>query len=146
MPWQSTKNCKMTSFSYPRWKQFRTSELSSAILQGFMAHPSTLWMPTRAQDFSFLLCVDKFSFCFYGFWRLTILDTPCKLFQYAARYLTNFTQLLFIYFEYVNNKYSEISTINDNTFSTIFPATNLFRRLEFLVRMYCSIFNLQHYF
>ena len=111
-----------------------------------MAHPSTLWMPTRAQDFSFLLCVDKFPFGFYGFWRLTISDTPCKLFQYAARYLANFTQLLFIYFEYVNNKYSEISAINDNTFSTISPATNLFRRLEFLVRMYCSIFNLQHNF
>ena len=55
----------------------------------------------RAQDFSFSICIDMFSFCFYGFWRLNILDTPCKLFQYAARYLANLTQLLFIYLQYV---------------------------------------------
>ena len=75
----------------------------------------------RAQDFLFLICIDMFSFCFYGFWRLNILDTRCKLFQYAARYLANLTQLLFIYLQYVNNKYSEISTINDNIFHN-FPS------------------------
>ena len=85
-----------------------------AVRPGRTARTRSSSLILRAQNFSFLICIDMFSFCFYGFWRLNILDTPCKLFQYAARYLANLTQLLFSYLQYVNNKYSEIATINDN--------------------------------
>ena len=92
-----------------------------AVRLGRTARTRSSSLILRAQNFSFLICIDMFSFCFYGFWRLNILDTPCKLFQCAARYLANLMQLLFIYLQYVNNKYSEISTINDNIFHN-FPS------------------------
>ena len=86
--------------------------------------PQYLMDHTARAGLFILTCIDTFSFCFYGFWRLNILDTPCKLFQYTARYLANLTQLLFIYLQYVNNKYSEISIINDKIFHN-FPGNEI---------------------
>ena len=76
-----------------------------------------------------LICIDTFSFCFNA---ISIYSKECSKFNAALVYL------FAVYY-----KYSEISTM---TFSTLFLALNLLRSLEFLVCMYCSIFNLQHNF
>ena len=68
----------------------------------------------RARLFIFNLHHFLFASVVYGAFIFKILVVNC--FNTAARYSANLTQLLFIYLQYVNNKYSEISTINDNIF------------------------------
>ena len=135
------KDCSSCTFFAPKWAKHhcksRTCKSSFPAKNGWKegcrpGHTAQPWSSSvivRAQDFSFLICIDTFSFCFNA---ISICGKVFSEFNAALVYL------FAVYY-----KYSEISTM---TFSTLFLAMNLLRSLEFLVRMYFSIFNLPHNF
>ena len=86
----------------------------------------------RAGLFIFNLLRYIFFFCFN-----TILICSKVFSEFNATFV-------YLFAVYVTNTVKfQLSKI---TFSTLFPATNLLRCPEFLVRMYGSIFNWQHNF